>query len=95
MDFKRSWAKACRDAKIGHRLFHDLRRTAVRDLIRAGVPQAVVMAITGHKTASIFRRYNIASADDKREALRKLAAHRGAAPATSNVVALRTDGGAR
>ncbi|MBZ5639165.1 MAG: tyrosine-type recombinase/integrase [Acidobacteriia bacterium] len=88
-DFKRVWAAACTAAKVPGRLFHDLRRSAVRDMIRAGVPQAVAQRISGHKTASIFNRYNITSDTDKREALRKLEAYRASRPVpASNVVAM-------
>ena len=56
---RRSWKSACRAAGLEGRLLHDFRRTAVRNLIRAGVQQAIAMKITGHKTDSIFRRYLI------------------------------------
>jgi integrase len=56
---RRSWMNACRAAGLPGRLLHDFRRTAVRNLIRAGVQQAIAMKITGHKTDSIFRRYLI------------------------------------
>jgi integrase len=86
VDIKKSWSKACMIAGCPGMLFHDLRRTAVRDMIRGGVQQAVAMSITGHKTDSIFRRYNITSTDDKREALRRLAAYRASRSVQSNVV---------
>lgn len=78
VDFKRSWATACKKAGVPGRLFHDLRRTAIRDMVRAGVPQSVAMRISGHKTAAVFMRYDIASEDDKREALVKTQAYRDA-----------------
>lgn len=56
---RRSWKRACAAAGMPDRLLHDFRRTAVRNLIRAGVQQAIAMKITGHKTGSIFRRYLI------------------------------------
>jgi integrase len=56
---RRSWKTACKRAGLHGRLLHDFRRTAVRNLIRAGVQQAIAMKITGHKTDSIFRRYLI------------------------------------
>jgi integrase len=56
---RRSWTSACRAAGLAGKLLHDFRRTAVRNLIRAGVQQAIAMKITGHKTDSIFRRYLI------------------------------------
>ena len=87
-DFRKAWASACRAAKVPGRLFHDLRRTAVRNMIRAGVPQTVAMSISGHRTIAMFNRYNIASQDDKREALLRTEAHLAAIPSERNVAAL-------
>ncbi len=84
-DFRKSWANACVAAKVPGRLFHDLRRTAVRNLIRAGVPQSVAMSITGHETDSVFRRYDIVSQEDKLQALRRTQAHLTAGAEESNV----------
>lgn len=95
VDFKRSWATACAEAGAPAKLFHDLRRTAVRDMIRAGVPQSVAMRISGHRTAAIFLRYDITSEDDKIAALERTQAHRGAQPTTTPRVAAGSFGGTR
>ena len=67
-EFRRTWVKACAAAGVPDLKFHDLRRTAVRNMRRAGVPQVVRMRISGHRTDSMERRYNIVDVDDIRSA---------------------------
>ena len=58
--FRRAWGTACRMAGLPGRIPHDFRRTAVRNLERAGVPRSTAMAMVGHQTEAIYRRYAIA-----------------------------------
>lgn len=60
-DFKKPWKTACKESTLAGTLVHDLRRTAARNLSRAGVAETVAMEITGHKTRSMYRRYRIRS----------------------------------
>jgi integrase len=70
-------------------IFHDFRRTAARNMIRAGVPQAVAMKITGHRTDSMFRRYAIVNEEQKREALAQTQHYLVASAADRKVVRIR------
>ncbi len=71
--FDKAWVRACREAGCPGRLLHDFRRTAVRNLERAGVSRSAAMALVGHRTESVYRRYAIVDEGTLREAAEKLA----------------------
>jgi integrase len=71
-DFRKTWRNSCVAAGLPKLLFHDLRRTAARNLRRAGVAEGVIMKIGGWRTRSVFERYAIVSQTDIAEAMRKL-----------------------
>lgn len=70
--FRKAWATACKKAGAEGLLLHDLRRSAVRNLTRAGVPRPQAMAIAGHKTESVYVRYDIVDFQDLRDAAAKM-----------------------
>jgi integrase len=68
-DFRIAWANACKVAGAPGRVPHDLRRSRARALTRAGVPQSIAMRLLGHKTPSMFLRYDVAATEDLAEAV--------------------------
>ena len=71
-DFRKVWEPASARAGVPGLLFHDLRRSAVRNMERAGIPRKVAMEISGHRTESVYRRYDIVSRRDLMAAAQKL-----------------------
>jgi integrase len=89
VQFRKAWRKACRLAGVESWLFHDLRRTGVRNLIRAGVPRSIAMKISGHATESVFERYNIHTDKELGDALDAVSDYVAGLPTEPRVQPLR------
>jgi integrase len=74
-DWKKSWRSACIFAKVDDALFHDLRRTAVTNMIEAGFSEKEAMEISGHKTRAVFDRYHIVSQRRLKQLGERMEAH--------------------
>jgi integrase len=107
-EFRKTWVTACEKAGLADvqgegrtrkvrplKLVYDLRRTAIRNAVRAGVDPAVVMRISGHRTRAVFDRYNIIDERDLAAAIERTSAYVETLPTSSNVVSLRTEAGRR
>jgi integrase len=72
--FRRAWRRACLDAGYPGRIPHDFRRTVVRNLERSGVARSVAMELVGHKTESVYQRYDIVAERDLADGVARYAA---------------------
>jgi integrase len=97
VDFQKAWRTACKSAGVSESLiFHDLRRSAARNMRKAGVPENTSMRIGGWKTASMFRRYDIQDGRDLQRAaalMEQRLAEQGASSTISSTIATEAQAG--
>jgi integrase len=79
-DFRQAWLNLTLKAGLPGLMIHDFRRSAIRNMIRCGIPQVVAMRISGHKTAAVFNRYNIVDELDLSDAAAKIERGRAFSP---------------
>lgn len=89
-DFEKAWATACALAAVPDQLFHDLRRTALTNMIEAGFSEKEAMEVSGHKTRAVFDRYHIVSERRLKELAVKLGEHMAAKEQAKPVQKTRT-----
>jgi len=85
------WDKALKATGLAGKILHDFRRTAVRNMTRAGVPERMAMMVSEHKTRSVFDRYDIVSDEDLREAARKSWEHAQNQEAAAKLAKMRAN----
>ena len=88
-EFRKVWRRACEEAGVSGKLFHDFRRSAVRNMVRAGVNPDIARQISGHRTPAIFSRYNIIDEADLRRAIEQTSGYLASLPLKSKVHVLR------
>ena len=79
-EFRKVWKRACEEAGLSGKTPHDFRRSAVRNMVRAGVNPDIARQISGHRTAAIFSRYNIISETDLRQAMQRTSDYVASSP---------------
>lgn len=88
-EFRKVWKRACEEAGLNGKTPHDFRRSAVRNMVRAGVNPDIARQISGHRTAAIFSRYNIISETDLRQAMQRMSDYMASLPSKPKVHVLK------